>query len=52
MLRYQKNDVSERIEINKTNASKECELCHHWSFKDIGFKFEELVCNKCQFIIY
>ena len=26
---------------------KECELCHYWFFKDIGFKFEEHVCNKC-----
>ena len=47
MLRYQKIDISEGIDINKTNASKECELCHYWFFKDIGFKFEEYVCNKC-----
>ena len=47
MLWYQKIDVSEGIDINKTNASKECELCHYWLFKDIGFKFEEHVCNKC-----
>ena len=47
MLRYQKIDVSEGIDINKTNASKEYELCHYWFFKDIGFKFEEHVCNKC-----
>ena len=47
MLRYQKIDISEGIDINKTNASKECELCHYGFFKDIGFKFEEDVCNKC-----
>ena len=29
------------------SASKECELCHYWFFKDTGFKFEEHVCNKC-----
>ena len=40
-------DVSEGIDVNKTSASKECELCHYWFFKDIGFKFEEHVCNKC-----
>ena len=28
-------------------ASEECELYHYWFFKDIGFKFEEHVCNKC-----
>ena len=47
MLWYQKIDVSEGIDINKTSASKECELCHYWFFKDIGFKFEEHVCNGC-----
>ena len=47
MLRYQKIDVSEGIDVNKTSASKECELFHYWFFKDIGFKFEEHVCNKC-----
>ena len=47
MLWYQKIDVSKGIYINKTSASKECELCHYWYFKDIGFKFEEHVCNKC-----
>ena len=47
MLQYQKIDVSEGIDINKTSASKECALCHYWFFKDIAFKFEENVCNKC-----
>ena len=47
MLRYEGIDVSERIDINKTSASKECELCHYCFFKDVGFKFEEHVCNKC-----
>ena len=47
MLRYQKIDVLEEIDLNKTSASKECELCHYWFFKGIGFKFEEHVCNKC-----
>ena len=47
MLKYEKIDASEGIDVNKTSASKECELCHYWFFKDIGFKFEEHVCNKC-----
>ena len=45
MLQYQKIDVSEGIDINKTNASKEYELCHYWFFKDNRFKFEEHVKN-------
>ena len=51
MLRYQKINVSEGIDVNKTSESKECELCHYWFFKDVGFKFEEHVCNRCHDIL-
>ena len=47
MLQYEKIDVSEGIDVNKTSVSKEFELCHYWFFKDIAFKFEEHICNKC-----
>ena len=47
MLRYQQIDVSEGIDVNKTSASEECELCHYWFYKDVGSKFEERVCNRC-----
>ena len=47
MLKYEKTDASEEIDVNKTSASKECEFCHYWFFKDSGFEFEEHVCNKC-----
>ena len=38
MLEYDRIDISEEIDINKTNLSKECDVCHYWYFKDIGFK--------------
>ena len=47
MLRYKKIDASEGVDVNKTSASKECEIFQYWFFKDIGFKFEEHVRNKC-----
>ena len=47
MMQYNKVNVSEGIDVNETSASKECELCNYWFFKDVGFKFEEHVCNKC-----
>ena len=47
MLRYQNINVSEGIDVNKTNEPKKCELCHYWFFKDVGFKFEKHVCNGC-----
>ena len=51
MLQYEKIDASEGIDVNKTSASKECELCHYWFFKDVGFKFEEHVCNGCHDVL-
>ena len=45
MLQYQKIDASERIDVNKTSASEECELWHYWFFKDVGFRFEKHAYN-------
>ena len=47
MVWYQKIDFSEGIDVNKTSKLKDRELCHCWFFKDVGFKFEEHVCNRC-----
>ena len=46
MLQYERIDVSEEIDINKTDASKQCMLCHYWYFKDVRYKFEPYVCSK------
>ena len=51
MLTYKKIDASEGIDVNKTSASKECELCSHWFFKDVGFKLAEHVCSRCHDIL-
>ena len=45
MLEYERIDISEGIDVNKTNSSKECDICHYWYFKDIGFKYEPYLCN-------
>ena len=47
MLEYYRIDISEGIDVNKTNASKECDICHCWYFKDISFKYEPYLCNDC-----
>ena len=47
MLEYDRIDISEGIDVNKTNLSKECDICHYWYFKDIGFKYEPYLCNGC-----
>ena len=35
------------IDINKTNAFKECDICHYWYFLDKKFKYEPYLCNGC-----
>ena len=47
ILEYDRIDVSEGIDVNKTSASKECRICHFWYFKDIDFKYESYLCNEC-----
>ena len=47
MLQYERIDVSEGIDLNKSDKSKESIICHYWYFIDIGYKFEPHVCNGC-----
>ena len=47
MLEYDRIDIPEEIDANKTNASKERDICHYWYFKDVGFKYESYLCNGC-----
>ena len=35
MLEYDRINISKGIDINKTNASKECKICHYWYFNSI-----------------
>ena len=50
-MQYEKIDVSEGIDTNKTSASRKCMLCHYRYFIDVGFKFEPHVCNKCHDVL-
>ena len=47
MIQYKRIDVSEGININKSNESNDCMICHYWYFLDIGYKYEPYVCNGC-----
>ena len=44
---YDRIDISERSDVDQTNALKECDICHYWYFKDIGFRYEPYICNGC-----
>ena len=48
MLEYDKIDISEGIDINKSNdKSKEYSICHYWYFVDINFSYQPYICNGC-----
>ena len=47
MLQYHRVDISEGIDINKTNTSKECDICHYWYFLDKNFKYDPYLYNGC-----
>ena len=47
MLEYDRIDVSEGIYLNKTNKSKECDICNYWYFLDRNFSYEPYLCNGC-----
>ena len=47
MLEYDRIDISEGIDINKTNKSKECMLCHYWFFWGRNFRNGPYLCDGC-----
>ena len=47
MLYYDRIDVSEGVDVNKTSASKECDVCHYCYFLNYSFKFQLYVYNRC-----
>ena len=51
MLQRDRIDVSEGVEINNADASKEFTLCHYWYVEDIGYKFELHVCKMIMVMI-
>ena len=51
MLYFDRIDVFEESDINKTSASKDCDICHYWYFLDKGFTFQPCVCNGCHDVL-
>ena len=47
MLEYDRIDVSEGIDVNKTNNLCKCIICHLWYFLEINFRFQPKVCDNC-----
>ena len=47
MLYYDRTDVSEGIDVNRTSETKECDACHYWYFLNKSSKFQPNVCKRC-----
>ena len=45
MLEYDRIDISDGIDVNKTNVSKECDISHYWYCLDRNFNYEPYLCN-------
>ena len=51
MLYCDRIDVSERIDVNKTNESKECDICHCRYFLNKSSKFQSNACHGCHDVL-
>ena len=47
MLEYERIDISEGIDVDKTNKSKECMFCHYWYFLKKNFSYRPYLCDGC-----
>ena len=47
MLYFDRIGVSEGIDVNKTSASKNCDICHYYYFLNFSFTFQTNVYNRC-----
>ena len=46
MLYFDRTEVSEKNDVNKTRGSKECDIFHYWYFLNYGFKFQPNACSR------
>ena len=51
MLKYDKIDISEGTDINKTSESKECKFCHYWYFLNKNFSYRLYLRDCCYNIV-
>ena len=47
MLVYERIDISDGINVNESDESKKCTLCHYWYFLDKNFSYGPYLCDGC-----
>ena len=45
MLANERIDISDGIDVNKSDESKECTLCHYWYLLDKNFRYRPYLCD-------
>ena len=48
MLKYDRIDISEGIDVHK---SRECKFCHYWYFLNKNFSYGPFTCDGCYNIV-
>ena len=47
MLEYDRINISEGTDVDKTNKSKECMFCHYYYFLNKNFSYGSYLCDGC-----
>ena len=47
MLKYVKIDITEGIDVDKTNESRECMFCRYWYYLNKNFSYGPFTCDGC-----
>ena len=47
MLKYDKTDISEGIDVDKMDRSRVCKFCHYWYFLNKNFSYGPFTCDGC-----
>ena len=47
MLAYERINISDGIDVNRSDESKECTLSHYWYFLDKSFSYGSYLCDGC-----
>ena len=45
MLQFYRIDVSLWVDVDKTDGSSECIVCHYWYYLNINFRFDPKICK-------
>ena len=50
-VKYDKIDIKEGIDVDKTNKSRECMFCHYWYCLNKNFSYDPFTCDGCYNIV-